>query len=51
MTHFSIANKINDNIVMVNLSVLGCSLEHEINILHTVSVYMKDRSIYSFSEI
>ena len=36
---------------MVNLSVLGCSLEHEINILHTVSIDMKDRSINSFSEI
>jgi hypothetical protein len=51
MTHLSVTNKINDNVLVEFLSVLSGSLEGESNIFHAISVDMENWGVNSFCKI
>ena len=51
MAHLPVTDKVNNNVMVEFLSVLGSCLEHEINIFHAVSIDMENRSVDSLRKI
>jgi len=51
VTHLSVTDEINDNVMLELLSVLSCGSENKVDVIKAVSIHMKDWSIDSFGQV